>query len=82
MPFKEKKNIYYLKILIFFLILVSYFYGFYIKENIAGGAEADFRNLTWKGILSFKNNFIGTIYIIIVRLVRVVYQCFISLTPT
>ncbi|MDC3104599.1 hypothetical protein OA383_02610, partial [Candidatus Pelagibacter bacterium] len=56
------KKIDLLKYLILFLILFSYFLGFYYRENVGGGAEADFINLTWKGILSFKNDFIGTIY--------------------
>ena len=60
--FVRKKNIFYIKILLLFLILLSYFFGFYFKENIAGGAEADFRNLTWIGILSFKTDFLGTLY--------------------
>ena len=58
----EEKNIFYLKIFLLFLIFSSYIYGFYARENIAGGAEADFKNLTWKGILLFKDNFLDTIY--------------------
>ena len=42
--------------------MLSYFLGFYSRENIAGGAEADFNNLTWKGILAFKNNFTETLF--------------------
>ena len=56
----KEKNLIYLKSSLIFLILFSYFFGFYLRENIAGGAEADFNNLTWKGILSFKNNFLDT----------------------
>ena len=58
----KEKNLIYLKSSLIFLILFSYFFGFYLRENIAGGAEADFNNLTWKGILSFKNNFLDTLY--------------------
>ena len=58
----KEKNYIYLKSSLIILILFSYFFGFYLRENIAGGAEADFNNLTWKGILSFKNNFLDTLY--------------------
>ena len=58
----KEKNYIYLKSSLIFLILFSYFFGFYLRENIAGGAEADFNNFTWKGILSFKNNFLDVLY--------------------
>ena len=59
---KGEKNLIYFKFFLLILIILFYFFGFYIRENIAGGAEADFNNLTWKGILSFKNNFLDTLY--------------------
>ena len=58
----KEKNLINFKFFLFFLILLSYFLGFYYRENIAGGAEADFNNLTWKGILAFKNNFTETLF--------------------
>ena len=58
----KEKNLINFKFFLFFLILLSYFLGFYSRENIAGGAEADFNNLTWKGILAFKNNFTETLF--------------------
>lgn len=42
-------------ILIFFLIIISYFAGFLLNENSAGGAEVDFENVK-RNILTFKNN--------------------------
>ncbi len=57
----KEKNLIIFKFFLFFLILLSYFLGFYSRENIAGGAEADFKNITWKGILAFKNNFTETL---------------------
>ena len=43
----------------FFLIffILSYVIGFFLRENIAGGAEQDFLSFTWPAILSFKNDF-------------------------
>lgn len=58
----KEKNLINFKFFLFFLILLSYFLGFYSRENIAGGAEADFKNITWKGILAFKNNFTETLF--------------------
>ena len=55
------KNISYFKILILILIFLLYANGFYLRENIAGGAESDFNNFTWKGIQAFKTNFLHTI---------------------
>ena len=51
-----------LKLIILLVIALSYAFGFYFRENIAGGAEADFNNLTWIGILSFQDNFLDTLY--------------------
>ena len=47
----------------FFLVflLLSYIFGFFLRENIAGGAEADFLKFTWPLIQSFKNDFFYTI---------------------
>ena len=50
-----------IKFISFFLILISYFLGFFFRENIAGGAEADFINHTWPAIKSFQSDFIYTI---------------------
>ena len=36
-----------IKISIIFLIFVSYFAGFNLRENLAGGAEEDFLQFTW-----------------------------------
>lgn len=43
------------------LIFSLYFIGFFLRENIAGGAENDFSNFTWPVILSFKSNFYLTL---------------------
>lgn len=43
------------------LFLLSYIVGFFFRENIAGGAEADFLNFTWSLISAFKNDFFHTI---------------------
>ena len=48
------KNNYYIKLLFFISILILYFLGFYLRENIAGGAELDFKKFTWPAIESFK----------------------------
>ena len=50
-----------IKFISFLLILISYFLGFFLRENIAGGAEADFLNHTWPAIKSFQLDFIYTI---------------------
>ena len=52
------KNI---KYLIIFSFIQFYLIGFFLRENIAGGAEQDFVNFTWPAILSFKNNFLSTL---------------------
>jgi len=54
--FENNKYIYLL------LIFSLYFIGFFLRENIAGGAENDFLNFTWPAILSFQNNFLDTLY--------------------
>ena len=44
--------------IIFFLIgftILSYFLGFFLNENSAGGGQGDFGN-TWKNITMFKSN--------------------------
>ncbi len=46
-----------LKNFFFFLFISSYIFGFFLRENIAGGAETDFLNFTWPLIISFKENF-------------------------
>lgn len=51
----------YLKYFFVIFCFISYFIGFYFRENIAGGAEQDFINFTWPLIQSFKLNFFETI---------------------
>ena len=58
---KKNTTFLYIKILCLLFLICSYFFGFFNRENIAGGAESDFYNLTWKGILLFKSNFFGTL---------------------
>ena len=55
---KNKLNFF--KILIFFLILTSYFLGFFLRENAAGGGE-EFYQLSWPIIQNFKENFLVTL---------------------
>ena len=50
-----------LKIFFLFLIFLSYFIGFFLRENIAGGAENDFLDFTWPAILAFKDSFYSTL---------------------
>ena len=47
----------------FFLIffITSYIIGFFLRENVAGGAEQDFLNFTWPLINSFKKDLLFTI---------------------
>ena len=45
------------KILLLFLIILSYFVGFFLRENSAGGAESDFIYHTWPAIQGLKENF-------------------------
>ena len=49
------------KILFISLIVISYIAGFFLRENIAGGAESDFIKFTWPVIQSLKNDFSYTI---------------------
>lgn len=43
------------------IAILFYFYGFFQRENIAGGAEQDFLKFTWPLIISFKDNFFYTL---------------------
>ena len=45
------------KILLLFLIILSYFVGFFLRENSAGGAESDFIYHTWPAIQGLKEDF-------------------------
>jgi len=54
-------KLYYLKILLIFFIITSYFLGFGLRENAAGGAEGDFINFTWPAIQGFKIDFLDSI---------------------
>ena len=49
-----------LKFIIVFLISVSFFLGYFLRENAAGGG-LEFYNLSWPIIQSFKSNFLFTI---------------------
>jgi len=55
------KVIFFIKISYIVLITTSFFVGFILRENSAGGAEHDFYEHTWPAIQSFKSNFIYTI---------------------
>jgi len=50
---REKFNIY---ILLSILILISYFFGFYLNEDSAGGGEVDLLKHEWGNIQLFTNN--------------------------
>jgi len=54
-----KKKIYF-KIFTIFLILISFFIGFFLRENAAGGGT-EFYELSWPIIQSFKIDFLDTI---------------------
>ena len=56
-----KTNFNLIKILILFSFFCSYFFGFFLRENVAGGAEQDFLSYTWPVILALKENFYFTI---------------------
>ena len=56
-----EKKIIFIKYFFLFLIFQSYLIGFFLRENIAGGAEKDFLMFTWPGIQAFKENFSNTI---------------------
>ena len=51
-------KIYYTKIFLLVLIILSYFLGFLFRENSAGGAESDFIYHTWPAIQGIKENFL------------------------
>ena len=51
----------YTKYILLIFFVFSYVIGFFLRENIAGGAEEDFLNFTWPTILAFKENFYLTI---------------------
>ena len=53
----NKKNIVFFKYFFLFVLFLSYLTGFFLRENIAGGAEKDFLFFTWPGIQAFKENF-------------------------
>ena len=50
-----------IKISIIFFILLSYFAGFNLRENLAGGAEEDFFQFTWPAIKGLEDNFLDSI---------------------
>ena len=50
-----------LKYIYLFAILQLYLIGFFLRENLAGGAENDFILFTWPAIEAFKNNFFITL---------------------
>jgi len=54
----NKNNIY--KITFFFLISISFFLGYFLRENTSGGGT-EFNELSWPIIQSFKEDFIFTI---------------------
>ena len=56
--FFNKNNIY--KISIFFLISISFFLGYFLRENTSGGGT-EFNELSWPIIQSFKEDFVFTI---------------------
>ena len=45
----------YILIFLIFLSVLSYFAGFILRENSAGGGEADFAH-TWRNVLTFEKN--------------------------
>ena len=49
------------KSFLLFVVFLSYFFGFFFRENIAGGAEGDFLNHAWPVIKSFEFSFVETI---------------------
>ena len=50
-----------LKYIYLFFLLQLYLIGFFLRENIAGGAEKDFITFTWPLIEAFKENFFLTL---------------------
>tara|TARA_B100000029_G_C17525582_1_gene941546 strand:+ start:15 stop:1349 length:1335 start_codon:yes stop_codon:yes gene_type:complete len=67
MIFKVSKKIFMqddkilIKSTLLFIVFSSYFLGFFLRENIAGGAEGDFLNHTWPLIKNFEFSFFETI---------------------
>ena len=57
---KEKK-INDLKYVFLFVVFQLYIIGFFFRENLAGGAEKDFINITWPLLLAIKNDFYNTL---------------------
>ena len=57
----NKDRIIYIKYFYLYAVIVSYITGFFLRENIAGGAAKDFINFTWPAIQSFKVNFFLTL---------------------
>ena len=57
----HQKDQTYLKYFIILLFYISYGIGFFLRENIAGGAEQDFENYTWPLINAFRYNFYNTL---------------------
>jgi len=56
----QSSKFFIVKALLIFLIFLSFFLGFYLRENAVGGGP-DFYNFTWPVIQSFKEDFIYTI---------------------
>ncbi len=52
---KFKDNYDYLFLLFVTISILSYFFGFWINENSAGGGKGDFQN-TWRNLQTFKNH--------------------------
>ena len=50
-----------IKYIYLFILLQFYIIGFFLRENVAGGAEKDFLNYTWPLIEGFKVQFYETL---------------------
>ena len=57
----RSNNNFLIKIVFIVLTIISFFAGFFFRENSAGGGEADFYSHTWPVIQSFKKDFLYTI---------------------
>ena len=57
----SKKNLDSIKYIFLFFLLQFYIVGFFLRENVAGGAEKDFLNYTWPLIEAFKDQFYITL---------------------
>lgn len=57
----HQKDQTYLKYFIILLFYISYGISFFLRKNIAGGAEQDFENYTWQLINTFRYNFYNTL---------------------